>query len=228
MRSRGIGEQIAGNGDASRVVDACMTESQTVETVDFWFDPLCPWAWMTSRWMLEVEQVRDVHTVFHVMSLSVLNEDKDVPEEYKEMIQRGWGPVRLAIAVEQQHGQEKLREFYTAIGTARHPGGRDFTHDLYVEVLEQVGLPTELADAADDTSLDDAVRASHQDGIERVGQEVGTPVISVGGTAFFGPVLSPAPKGEDAGRVFDGARLLAGYDGFYELKRTRDRDPIFD
>lgn len=200
----------------------------TTETVDFWFDPLCPWAWMTSRWMLEVEQVRDVHTVFHVMSLSVLNEDKDVPDEYKEMIQAGWGPVRLAIAIEQQHGQEKLRAFYTAIGTARHPGGCDFTRELYEEVLAEVGLPAELADAAEDTSLDDAVRASHADGIDRVGQEVGTPVISVAGTAFFGPVLSPAPKGEDAGRVFDGARLLAGYDGFYELKRTRDRDPIFD
>lgn len=198
------------------------------EKVDFWFDPLCPWAWMTSRWMLEVEKVRDVETVFHVMSLSVLNEDKDVPEEYREMIQRGWGPVRLAIAVEQQHGSDKVRELYTALGTRKHDQGREYDRELYVEALEEAGLPAELADAADDASLDDAVRASHQDGIERVGQEVGTPVISIGGTAFFGPVLSPAPKGEDAGKVFDGARLLAGYDGFYELKRTRDRDPIFD
>lgn len=198
------------------------------EKVDFWFDPLCPWAWMTSRWMLEVEKVRDVETVFHVMSLSVLNEDKDVPEEYREMIQRGWGPVRLAIAVEQQHGSDKVRELYTALGTRKHNQGRDYDRELYLEALEEAGLPAELADAADDASLDDAVRASHADGIGRVGEEVGTPVISIGGTAFFGPVLSPAPKGEDAGRVFDGARLLAGYDGFYELKRTRDRDPIFD
>ncbi|GAA3533184.1 DSBA oxidoreductase [Aeromicrobium flavum] len=204
-----------------------MTTSET-ETVDLWFDPLCPWAWMTSRWMLEVEQVRPVHTVFHVMSLSVLNEDKDVPQEYKDMIERGWGPVRLCIAAEQQHGTESLRDLYTALGTRRHVEGRDFDRALYEEALAEAGLPAELAAAADDTSLDDAVRASHTDGIERVGEEVGTPVISIGDTAFFGPVVSPAPKGEQAGTVFDGARALASYDGFFELKRTRTREPIFD
>ncbi|MBA4608200.1 disulfide bond formation protein DsbA [Aeromicrobium sp. Marseille-Q0843] len=200
----------------------------TTETVDLWFDPLCPWAWMTSRWMLEVEQVRPVRTSFHVMSLSVLNEDKDVPDEYKEMIERGWGPVRLCIAAEQQHGTEVLRDLYTALGTRHHVEGRDFDRALYEESLAEAGLPLELADAADDTSLDDAVRASHTDGISRVGEEVGTPVISIGDTAFFGPVVSPAPKGEQAGTVFDGARALASYDGFFELKRTRTRDPIFD
>lgn len=200
----------------------------TTETVDLWFDPLCPWAWMTSRWMLEVEQVRPVRTSFHVMSLSVLNEDKDVPDEYKEMIERGWGPVRLCIAAEQQHGTEVLRDLYTALGTRHHVEGRDFDRALYEESLAEAGLPLELADAADDKSLDDAVRASHTDGISRVGEEVGTPVIAIGDTAFFGPVVSPAPKGEQAGTVFDGARALASYDGFFELKRTRTRDPIFD
>lgn len=200
----------------------------STETVDFWFDPLCPFAWITSRWMLEVEQVRDVTTTFHVMSLSVLNENKDVEQRYKDMLERGWGPVRLAIAVEQSHGSDALRAFYTAIGTKHHNQEREFDKALYEEVLEEIGLPLELATAAEDSSLDEAVRASHQDGIERVGEEVGTPVISIGGTAFFGPVLQSIPRGEVAGSVFDGARLLASYPDFFELKRTRSGELNFD
>jgi hypothetical protein len=182
---------------------------------------------MTSRWMLEVEKVRDVHTVFHVMSLTVLNEGRELPPHYEELMSKGMGPVRLCIAVEQTHGSEALRDLYTALGVRRHNGGREFGPELYVEALEEAGLPADLAAAADDTSFDEAVRASHADGITRVGEDVGTPVISVGGVAFFGPVMSPAPKGEDAGRIFDGAKLLAGYDGFFELKRTRTREPDF-
>lgn len=193
------------------------TTASERETVDFWFDPACPWAWMTSRWMLEVEQVRDVHTDFHVMSLSVLNDDDE-----------HWGPVRVAAAAEQEHGPEVLRDLYTALGSRHHVDGREYDHEVYVEALEEAGLPAGLAGAADSAEHDKAVRESHAEGIDRVGQEVGTPVIAIDDTAFFGPVMSPAPEGEAAGRVFDGARLLAGYDGFFELKRSRTREPIFD
>ncbi|MFC5183083.1 mycothiol-dependent nitroreductase Rv2466c family protein [Actinomadura harenae] len=198
------------------------------QRVDFWFDPLCPWAWITSRWIHEVAEHRDLDVRWHVMSLSVLNEDKDVPESYKEMIERGWGPVRIAIAAEERYGAEALGRLYTELGTRRHNERREWSPELFREALTAAGLDPELADAADDTSLDPAVRASHKDGIDRVGQEVGTPVIEIDGHAFFGPVVTPIPRGEQALRLFDGVLAVASVDGFYELKRTRTRDPIFD
>jgi 2-hydroxychromene-2-carboxylate isomerase len=202
---------------------------QELTPVDFWFDPLCPWAWITSRWMLEVEQVRPVATRWHVMSLAVLNENKeDMPENYKELMAKAWGPVRVCIAAEQKYGADVLGPLYTAIGTRFHNDKAERNRGLIEDALAEAGLPADLADAMDSTEYDEAVRASHAEGIERVGYDVGTPVISVGDLSIFGPVLSPIPRGEAAARLWDGMLLIAGTDGFFEMKRSRTRDPIFD
>ncbi|MEV5479650.1 MULTISPECIES: mycothiol-dependent nitroreductase Rv2466c family protein [Streptomyces] len=210
--------------------------SETAKTpADFWFDPLCPWAWMTSRWMLEVEKVRPVDVRWHVMSLAVLNEDKldELPENYRELLATAWGPVRVCIAAEQQHGSEVLGPLYTALGTRLHNRGLDRTRETLVDALKEAGLPAELADAADSDAYDAQLRASHKEGIDLVGQEVGTPVIAVPGhdgeqIAFFGPVVTPAPKGEEAAKLWDGTLMVASIPGFYEIKRTRTQGPIFD
>jgi protein-disulfide isomerase-like protein with CxxC motif len=204
-----------------------MTEQEPTR-VDFWFDPICPWAWISSRWMLEVEKLRPVEVTWHVMSLAVLNEDKDIPEAYREGLRTAWGPVRIVTAAQQAHGPEVVGPLYTALGTRFHNGKEPRERATFEAALADVGLPADLADAADSTEYDDAIRASHTDGIDRVGQEVGTPVISVNGMAVFGPVLSPIPRGEAAAKLWDGVLLIAGTDGFFELKRSRTRDPIFD
>nr|WP_202470278.1 DsbA family protein [Streptomyces sp. SID8377] len=213
-----------------------VTETTTTPTpVDFWFDPACPWAWMTSRWMLEVEKVRPVEVRWHVMSLAVLNENRDeLPEQYREFLTTAWGPVRVCIAAEQKYGSKVLGPLYTALGTRIHNQGLGHKdHDVIVAALEEAGLPAELADFARSDAYDAELRASHQEGISKVGQDVGTPVIAVPGAdgeqiAFFGPVVTPAPKGEAAARLWDGTLLVASTPGFYEIKRTRDQGPVFD
>ncbi|SDL20611.1 DsbA family protein [Tessaracoccus oleiagri] len=196
--------------------------------VDFWFDPTCPWAWMTSRWMLEVEKVRDVKTTFHVMSLAVLNDGRDLPEGYRKLMDDAWAPARAALLVEQRHGSEKLREFYTAIGTRFHPGEAPKSIETLKAALDEVGADPDIADIAQTDQIDDDLRRSHHEGMDPVGDEVGTPVLRVNGMSLFGPVISPAPKGEEAGDLFDGFVKVTAYPGFYELKRTRTVGPIFD
>jgi protein-disulfide isomerase-like protein with CxxC motif len=203
--------------------------AQETTHVDFWFDPICPWAWIASRWMLEVQQVRPVEVTWHVMSLSVLNDGKDdLPQQYRELLTTGWGPVRVLIAAEQAHGQEALLPLYTALGNRFHHEKAPKDRETITAALAEAGLPASLADAMDSAEYDEALRASHAEGINRVGYDVGTPVISVNGMSVFGPVMSPIPRGEAAARLWDGVLLVAGTDGFFELKRSRTRDPIFD
>jgi protein-disulfide isomerase-like protein with CxxC motif len=201
---------------------------QEPTVVDFWFDPMCPWAWITSRWMLEVEQVRPVEVRWHVMSLAVLNEDKpDLSERYRELMARAWGPVRVCIAAEQKFGPAVLGSLYTALGTRFHNDKAARDRSTIEAALADAGLPAELADAMDSEDYDEALRASHHDGMRRVGYEVGTPVIAIGDVSVFGPVLSPIPRGEAAAKLWDGVLLVMGTDGFFELKRSRTRDPVF-
>ncbi|MGV9426587.1 mycothiol-dependent nitroreductase Rv2466c family protein [Streptomyces sp. NPDC003656] len=217
-----------------------MSETATTSgktPVDFWFDPLCPWAWMTSRWVLEVEKVRDIEVRWHIMSLAVLNEDRieELPEEYREMLAtKAWQPVRVVTAAWQKHGADVLGPLYTALGTRIHNEGEGPSREAVVAALDEVGLPADLIDYFDQTDFefDAELRASHKEGIEKVGQEVGTPVIAVPGPdgeqiAFFGPVVTPAPQGEEAARLWDGTLAVASVPGFYELKRTRTQGPDF-
>ena len=199
------------------------------ESVEMWFDPICPWAWMTSRWLMEVERLRDIEVTWSVMSLAVLNEHRhDLDAAYRARMDEAWGPVRVIIAATEAHGPSVIKPLYDAMGSRRHPGGRTDTDAIIAESLAEVGLPASLADVAATDEVDALLRESHGEGIALVGDDVGTPVVAIDGVGFFGPVITPAPTGEAAGRLFDGLALVTSVPGFYELKRSRELGPIFD
>jgi hypothetical protein len=207
-------------------------DAQDREDMQFWFDPLCPWAWITSRWMLEVEKVRPVRVDWRIMSLAYLNlvqhEGKGLSEEYQERMSKAWGPVRVCAAAAADAGPAVLGPLYTAIGTRFHNQGRRDDPAVIPEALQEAGLPVWLADAAETAEFDDVIKKSHHEAFDEVGLDVGTPVVRIRGKALFGPVITPAPKGEAAGELWDGLVLVSKADGFFELKRSRDRKPTFD
>jgi len=204
-----------------------MTETETNQA-DFWFDPLCPFAWITSRWIGEVEAVRNIRTEWHVMSLAVLNEGRDLEPAYRESMDKAWGPVRVIIAAKEKHGDDVVKPLYDAMGTQIHEDGQKDFGIVIRKALADCGLPAGLAEAADSADFDPQLRASHEEGIALVGQDVGTPVVAFNGTAFFGPVLTRIPRGETAGRLWDATVELASYPHFFEIKRSRSERPQFD
>jgi 2-hydroxychromene-2-carboxylate isomerase len=204
-----------------------MTAAAERTPADFWFDPLCPWAWITSRWMLEVEKVRPVTTRWHIMSLAYLNKEH-TDEEYRKRLEKAWGPVRVLMAAQQKHGESVLGPLYTALGTKLHNEHRREDPNIITEALTDVGLEPELAAYAESDEYDELIIASHKEGMDQVGDDVGTPTITVEGTAFFGPVVTPCPKGEAAGQLWDGVLTVTRTKGFFELKRSRTERPSFD
>jgi len=213
-----------------------MSETSRLTSVDFWFDPVCPWTWLTSRWMLEVRKTKPVDITWHVMSLAVLNEGRleQLPPQNRELMGRAWAPVGVLMAAQEAFGSWVLEPLYTALGTQYFLLDRPKTITTIRAALREAGLPQHLADAGDTVIYDRVLRCSHREGIELVGQEVGSPIIAIpdpcttaGKIAIFGPVVNPTPTGDLAARLWDSLLAIVAISGFYEIKRTRTVDPIF-
>ncbi|MCH0557888.1 MULTISPECIES: DsbA family protein [unclassified Streptomyces] len=210
-------------------VEAAPARTPAPIRIDFFFDPACPFAWITSRWLLEVERLRPLDLRFRAMSLYLHNIGNELPEWYRDLVDRSIGPVRVAVAAAERHGEQVLRELYTAFGIRIHERGiKDF--DLVIaESLVELGLSADLSAAAHDPSYDDAVRRSHEAGAEPASDGyVGTPTLHIDGTVWFGPVLRAVPRGDRAAELFDSFRVLAGHPDLFELKRTRTGALRFD
>jgi 2-hydroxychromene-2-carboxylate isomerase len=206
-----------------------MSKNIAPSTVDFWFDPACPFAWIASRWIIEVEKVRDIKVNWHVMSLAILNSGRDeLPESYRKFLTQTWAPVRVITAAKELHGDGYVKKLYDAMGSRIYNGGNKDFDAVIAEALKELDLPPELAAWGSSETFDQQLRTSHAEGISKVGDEVGTPVVAFNGTAFFGPVLTRIPRGETAGRIFDGAVALAEFPHFYEIKRSRRSRPEFN
>ncbi|HEY2794403.1 MAG TPA: disulfide bond formation protein DsbA [Micromonosporaceae bacterium] len=192
------------------------------DDVTFFFDPTCPFTWRTSRWLRSVTIPRG-HTIgWHLMSLAVLNEGKEIPEAYRDRVAWSMRPVRLLFQTLQQHGPDALDRLYTEFGTRLHYENAAADDELLAASLAAAELPAELIKAAGDESLDPAIHASHAEGQARVGTESGSPILAIGdGPGYFGPVVVPPPEGEAAEKLYDAMRLISAVPEFSELKRAR-------
>jgi predicted DsbA family dithiol-disulfide isomerase len=195
---------------------------------EFWFDPMCPWAFITSRWILEVEKVRDIEVSWNIFSLPHLNKDREMSDKYVAIFANSWSCARVIKAVENQFGKEKTLPLYTAISTRIHVQKESVSTDLLMDALKEIGIDTKIVQEMNNSDWDKEIIESHERGIKIVGNDVGTPIIAINGIGFFGPVISPAPKGEEAGKLWDGVVLSGSYPGFFEIKRSRTVGPIFD
>lgn len=198
-------------------------------TVDFYLDPSCPFAWVTSRWIKEVTKIRDIDVRWKFISLGVVNEGRDLPADYRKIIDMSWGAMRVMAAAEQRAGAEVLDDLYTEIGERFHDQGRvdslENRHEAVKEAVEELGLDADLMDAWDDEAFDARLRESTKEAQDLVGDDVGTPIVALNGVGFFGPVITRVPKGEEAGKIFDAAVTLGNYPHFFELKRSRTESP---